>query len=192
MTTSEVTNQSRPPSAGDAARSMTETAKEEGKAVVGTAKEETARLTSSARAELHKQGDEQTHRMAERVRDVADQLEGLKRGEAPTGTTATVLDEVGTRAQRIAARLDEGGIDAVTSDVKQFARQRPGLFLLGAFGLGIVAGRTLRNADTHALAEAAKPTSDQPEARQQGITGEEALRDQSSAFGGGPQDAYVS
>ena len=168
MTTSDVTSQMPPSSAGEAARSVTETAKDEGKAVVGTAKDETARLASSARSELHKQGDEQTRRMAERVRDVADQLDGVKRGEAPTGTTATVLDEFGTRAQRLASRLDEGGIDAVTSDVKQFARQRPGLFLLGAFGLGIVAGRTLRNADTHALADAAKPSSTQPAAASSG------------------------
>ena len=144
MTTSEVTNQSRPPSAGDAAHSMAETAREEGKAVVDTAKQETSRLASSARSEMRKQGDEQTRRLAERVRDVADELGGVRRGEAPTGTVATVLSEVETRAQ--------------------FARQRPGLFLLGAFGLGIVAGRTLRNADTRALAEAAKPSDDGPDA----------------------------
>ena len=46
MTTSDVTNQSQASSASEAARSMTETAKTEGKAVVGTAKEETARLAS--------------------------------------------------------------------------------------------------------------------------------------------------
>jgi len=46
----------------------------------------------------------------------------------------------------------------VASDVKQFARPRPAIFLLGAFGLGAVAGRTLRNADTHALMQAAKPS----------------------------------
>jgi hypothetical protein len=45
--------------------------------------------------------------------------------------------------------------------VKQFAREHPGMFLLGAFSIGIVAGRTLRNADTHALAEAAKPNTAQ-------------------------------
>jgi len=190
MTTSDVTNQSQASSAGEAARSMTETAKTEGKAVVGTAKEETARLASSARSEFHRQGNEQTRRMAERVRDVADQLDGIKRGEAPTGATATVLEEVGSRAQRMASRLDEGGIEGVTSEMKQFARQRPGLFLLGAFGLGIVAGRTLRNVDTHALAEAAKPSSS-PESQfasqpLESFGEPELMAGQTTAFGGTP------
>src|SRR3954451_3744943 len=192
MTTSGITNQSQPSSAGDAARSVPESAKDEGKAVVGTAKEETARLASSARSELRKHGDEQTQRMADRVRDVADQLDRVKRGEAPTGTTATVLDEVGSRAQQLASRLDDGGIDAVTSDVKQFARQRPGMFLLGAFGLGIVAGRTLRNADTHALADAAKPgdpTGPREQFSGQPAGGQTMLRQQTSPFGGAPDVA---
>ena len=191
MTTSDVTNQSQSSSAGEAARSITETAKTEGKAVVGTAKDETARLASSARSEFRRQGDEQTRRMAERVREVADQLEGIKRGEAPSGATATVLDEVGSRAQRMASRLDEGGIEGVTAEMKQFARQRPGLFLLGAFGLGIVAGRTLRNVDTHALAEAAKPSQSPSQSQSQAQRTEsfgepELLAGQARALGGTP------
>jgi len=69
-----------------------------------------------------------------------------------------VLAEVGSRANQFAERLQTGGIDEVARDVKQFARQRPAVFLLGTFALGVVAGRTLRNADTHALVEAAKPS----------------------------------
>ena len=147
------------PSAGDAAHSMADTAKDEGRAVMETAKGETARLASDARAELHKQGDAQTRRLAERVRDVGNQLEGVQRGEAPSGAVASVVSEAADRANRLAARLDSGGIEAVAADVKQFARRRPGVFLIGAFGLGIVAGRTLRNADTHALVDAAKPSN---------------------------------
>lgn len=143
----------------EAAHSTANTAKGEAHAVADTARIETARLASEARAELRKQGDEQTRRVADRVRDVGEQLEGVQRGEVPQGPVANVLADVGSRASRLAERLDSGGIDTVARDVKQFARQRPGLFLLGAFGLGIVAGRTLRNADTHALVEAAKPSN---------------------------------
>jgi hypothetical protein len=154
--------QSSPSSPREAGKAVADTAKDEGRAVMDTAKHETARLASDARAELRKQGDEQTRRLAERVRDIGGQLEGVQRGEAPSGTVATVLSEAADRANRLAARLDQDGIDAVTSDVKAFARRRPGVFLLGAFGLGIVAGRTLRNADTHALVEAAKPSGPDP------------------------------
>jgi hypothetical protein len=152
------TNDPARPSASEAAHSVADTAKDEGRAVVETAKSETARLASDARAELRKQGDEQTRNLADRVRDIGNQLDGVQRGEAPSGALASVVNEAADRANRLAARLDSGGIEAVSADVKQFARQRPGVFLISAFGLGIVAGRTLRNADTHALMDAAKPS----------------------------------
>ena len=160
MTSSGVTTPAptQPSSAGEAAQSVASTAKDEGRAVAETAKTETARLASEARTVLRKQGDEQSRRLAERVRDVGNQLDGLGRGEAPSGSVASVIGDVAARANQFADRIDSGGIDSVTSDVKRFARQRPGLFLIGAFGLGVVAGRTLRNADTHALMEAAKPS----------------------------------
>jgi hypothetical protein len=153
---------SSPSSPREAGKAVADTAKDEGRAVVDTAKQETARLASDVRAELHKQGDEQTRRLAERMRDIGGQLDGVKRGEAPSGAVATVLSEAADRTNRLAARLDQDGIDAVAGDVKAFARRRPGVFLLSAFGLGIVAGRALRNADTHALVEAAKPSGPEP------------------------------
>ena len=146
------------PSIGDAAQSMKETATDEGRAVVDTARAETQRLASQARTEARKQGDEQARRLGAQLRDVGTQLDGVRRGEAPSGAVATVVDEVASRANQWADRLDTDGIGGVASDVKQFARQRPAIFLLGAFGLGVVAGRTLRNADTHALMQAAKPS----------------------------------
>ena len=149
---------SSPSSPSEAAQSVANSAKDEGRAVAETAKSETARLAAEARAEARKQGDEQTRRVAERVQDFGNQLEGVRRGEAPQGAVADVLAQVGSRANRLAERLQSGGVDGVTRDVKQFARQRPGVFLLGSFALGVVAGRTLRNADTHALVEAAKPS----------------------------------
>ena len=161
-TTSPGSMQSSPSSPREAGSAVDDTEKDEGRAVVDTAKQETARLASDVRAELHKQGDEQTRRLAERMRDIGGQLDGVRRGEAPSGAVATVLSEAADRTNRLAARLDQDGIDAVAGDVKAFARRRPGVFLLSAFGLGIVAGRALRNADTHALVEAAKPSGPEP------------------------------
>jgi|RhiMethySRZTD1v2_1073278.scaffolds.fasta_scaffold65993_5 hypothetical protein len=147
-----------PSSPGEAAQSVASTAKDEGRAVAETAKSETARLASEVRTEARKQGDEQARRVADWAQDIGSQLEGVRRGEAPQGPVADVLAEVGSRANQFAERLQTGGIDEVARDVKQFARQRPAVFLLGTFALGVVAGRTLRNADTHALVEAAKPS----------------------------------
>src|SRR5688572_3053335 len=84
MTTSGVTRPpGQPSSAGEAAQSVASTAKDEGRAVAATARDETARLASEARNELRKHGDEQSRRLAERVRDLGSQLDGVRRGEAP-------------------------------------------------------------------------------------------------------------
>jgi len=147
-----------PTSPSEAAHAVASTAKDEGRAVAETAKDETARVLAAARGEVRKQGDEQARRLADQLRDVGGQLEGVRRGEAPQGAVADVLAEAGSRVNRFGERLQSGGIDEVTRDVKQFARERTGVFLLGAFAVGVVAGRTLRNADTHALVEAAKPS----------------------------------
>ena len=147
--------------AESAAGSVAHSAADEARATADTAKSEVAGLARTAQAELHKQSDEQTRRLANRVRDVSSQLDGIARGDAPRdGVVADLVRQAADKTAEFAQRLDEGGIDRVTADVKQFARQRPGIFLTCAFGLGVVAGRTLRNADTRALVHAAKPGED--------------------------------
>jgi len=143
------------------AGAVAHSAADEARATANTAKREAVGLARSAQEELHKQSDEQARRLAGRVRDVSSQLDGLARGDAPQdGMVADLVRQAADKTGQLAQRLDDGGIDRVTADVKQFARQRPGVFLACAFGLGVIAGRTLRNADTRALVEAAKPNED--------------------------------
>ena len=58
--------------------------------------------------------------------------------------------------QRLADSLENRRPEELLDDVKRFARQRPGVFVLGALGAGFLAGRVLRNVDTSSIAEAAK------------------------------------
>jgi hypothetical protein len=148
-------------SAESAVGTVAHSAADEARVTADTAKHEVAGLARAAQDEIHKHSDEQTRRLADRVRDVSSQLDGLARGDAPRdGVIADLVRQAADKTGQFGQRLDEGGIDRVTADVKRFARQRPGLFLTCAFGLGVVAGRTLRNADTGALVHAAKPSDD--------------------------------
>jgi len=143
------------------AGAVAHSAADEARATADAAKREAVGLARNAQQELHKQSDEQTRRLAGRVRDISSQLDGLTRGHAPSdGVVADFVRQAADKTGQLAQRLDEGGIDRVTADVKQFARQRPGVFLACAFGLGVIAARTLRNADTRALVQAAKPGDD--------------------------------
>ena len=155
------------------AAGVKDTAREEGRAVADTARTETARLASEARRELRSQSEAQTSRIATGARDLGAQLHRLAAGEGPAeGPVADLVRQAADRADALAGRLESGGVDGITADVKEFARRRPGAYLAGAFALGIVAGRMFRNADTRALVDAARPDGD-GDASMMGSTGPE-------------------
>jgi len=68
----------------------------------------------------------------------------------------TVVRQIGTRATEMGERFGSGGYRALAGDVSGFARSSPGLFLLAAAGAGFAVGRIVRNADTKAIASAAR------------------------------------
>jgi hypothetical protein len=140
---------------------VVDTAKDEAAVVVDRAKQETSRLVDEARRTIRSQSDQQAGRVASGARGLAQQLDDLASGRGSTdGQVADLARDAAARIGALADRLDADGIDGVTREVKQFARRRPGTYLGGAFALGIAAGRVFRNADTAALAQAARPGSD--------------------------------
>ena len=76
------------------------------------------------------------------------------------GVAATAVCGVADQVDRGARRLSEGDLDTALDDVKRFARNRPGTFLLGAVGAGFAVGRLLRHADLKEIGHAAKPAGD--------------------------------
>jgi hypothetical protein len=75
-----------------------------------------------------------------------------------------------------ASRIGDGGYQGAIDDVKRFARNRPGMFLLGALGAGFVVGRMVKSVDTGSLLQAAKPD----DSASQFAAGSEALSASSS------------
>jgi hypothetical protein len=69
-----------------------------------------------------------------------------------------IVRQLGDRATRMGESFQEGGYRALAGDLSRFARSSPGLFLLSAAGAGFAVGRVVRNADRHALTEAATST----------------------------------
>jgi len=74
-------------------------------------------------------------------------------GPAP-GLAADVAREVAERARSLGSRLDGREPGELLEDVRDFARRRPGMFLLGALAAGMVAGRLVKGA-TEGVAGAA-------------------------------------
>jgi hypothetical protein len=153
-----------PPSSADQAKgtatTVAQTTANETKAVVGEAKEAARDLVGDARTQLRGQADDQAQRLAGTLRSFSNQLSSMSRAPDAGGTAAEMARQAADRTRQFAQRIELGGIDGAMNDAKRFARTRPGTFLLGALGAGFVVGRVIKNVDTHAVATAAKPTSD--------------------------------
>jgi len=80
------------------------------------------------------------------VRSVADQLQGVSRGEAPTGTAADIVQQISEKVQQIAERLENADPQQLLDEVRRFGRNKPGGFLLGAAAAGFLTGRMVKGA----------------------------------------------
>lgn len=130
--------------ASEQARSVAETAQGEARGVVREASGQARRLAHDARDELRSQADSQVTRLAEGLDDLTRQLRSMgERGEP--GPATDMVQQAASQAERIAERLRQGGVEDAVGQLRDFGRNRPGLFLLGAFGLGLVGGRVARN-----------------------------------------------
>jgi hypothetical protein len=154
--------------AADAARTVGTTAKEkatdvassasgEAKAVAQDAKDQAREVINRSREQLRVQASEQGDRLASTLRDVGDQLRAMSRGEArPDSQVASLTSQLADTVSNAASRIGDGGYQGAIDDVKRFARNRPGMFLLGALGAGFVVGRVVKSVDTGSLLQAAK------------------------------------
>jgi uncharacterized protein YjbJ (UPF0337 family) len=181
----EVVNQ-----AADEARDVASSATERGKALAETAKHEARQLTGTVREragevtgevssearsladetrwQLEGQAREGTQRVAAAFRDLGGQAQALAEGrpeDAPAmaDTVWRIADAcygASDRLYNLADDVEERGLSGVLEDVQNFARRRPGAFLLGAAVLGFGVGRYVK-------AEAAmRQERQQAEARQ--------------------------
>ncbi|WP_051247325.1 hypothetical protein [Nocardioides halotolerans] len=143
------------------------TAADQGKHVAGTAASEARDLAAEAtqqargvvtdamsklQGQLDDQGRQQKDRVAGTLATFADDLGQMAQGGA--GLAATLAHEAADRAQTISRHLESREPRELLDDVRRFARQRPGTFLLGALAAGVVVGRLARG--TKDAAEAAE------------------------------------
>lgn len=126
------------------ARKVASTTQDEAHEVVRGVNEQARRLAGDTRQELRNQANAQVDRLAQGLNDVSRQLRSMGENGEP-GAVSDMAREAAVRTQEIAERLRGGGIDGVVGQLRSAGRNRPGLFLFGAFGVGLVAGRVVRS-----------------------------------------------
>jgi hypothetical protein len=117
-------------------------------------------LLGQAREQAGTQADQGTKQFADTLVSAGRELTAMaERSEQADGPMTAVVRQIGSRATEMGERFGSGGYRALAGDLSGFARSSPGMFLLAAVGAGFAVGRVVRNADTKAIASAARDDS---------------------------------
>jgi gas vesicle protein len=131
--------------AKEEASQVTDAAKDQARQVKDEVATQARGLVDQAKTELRDQGRSQADQAAQAIRRVADQATALADGRTEeAGAFGDYVRRAGDEVGQVADRLDRRGIEGVLSDVQNFARRRPGAFLLTCAAAGFVAGRLIR------------------------------------------------
>ena len=129
----------------DQAHDLKDTAVEHATAVTQEAKEKATNVAHDIRRELESQGDFQAKRLATTLHDAGRQLHDMANGAEP-GPLTQVTRQLADSTERLAGRVDDGGIHGIGDELRGFARRQPVLFLVAAGTAGFLVTRMLRHA----------------------------------------------
>jgi hypothetical protein len=149
--------------AKQAAGQVAGAAVDQAKTVAGEARQQVGAVAQDLRSRAVNEVEEQTKRAAGSLRHWADDMAGLAEHAASDSPARSLATQVADRGHRAADYLDRQGVDGVLTDVQDFARRRPGMFLGGALLAGMAVGR---------LVKAAKSDGDGARGQRSAVTAE--------------------
>jgi hypothetical protein len=111
--------------------------------VVSTTVEQSKHLLAEASDQLHAQAAQQTQRLGDGIRQVAQQLSQMAGAGEPGGTAQALATRAGEQLERTADVIATKRPGDLLADLQGYARRNPGAFLaaaaLGGFALGRLA-----------------------------------------------------
>ena len=161
--------------ASDAARQSQEVAGvagEQAREVVSVVREQAAQITQElsaqgrslydeTRQQIGTQAEEQTQNLAQTLHRLATETQALVDGHPEdSGSVGAYAQQCAEKFHEIAWEIEDRGVEGLVQDLGNFARRRPGAFLVGAALVGFGGGRLIRSAgsggdgDTVAMASA--------------------------------------
>jgi hypothetical protein len=123
----------------EATKEVAQSAKDHVSEVGGEVAQQTRNIAGQVRERLTGEARSQNDKLASGLRQLADDLGQMGNGNG--STAATVVQQLSDGSRRAASYLEEYGPDGLLREAQDFARRRPGAFLLGAAVAGFVAGR---------------------------------------------------
>jgi hypothetical protein len=145
--------------AKDSAQNVAETARTEAANVASEVKASTKDLLAQARTDLTHQAGAQQQKVADGLRSVSNELHAMAQASDHPGVASDLVRQAAERSSSVASWLDARDPGSLLDEVKSFARQRPGTFLLLAAGDGVLAGRLSRSLSAGAPEPTARSTA---------------------------------
>lgn len=131
---------------GDAGRETAREAKERARDVAHEATDRTRGLVDRTRNELGSQVASQQQHLAGGLRALGDELGQMSSGTQDPGYATDLVQRAGAATGQVAQWFEEREPSDVLHEAEDFARRRPGMFILMAAGAGLLVGRFLRGA----------------------------------------------
>lgn len=168
-------------SARDAGSQVAQTAADQARQVVAETGRQARDLLGEAQGQARDQASVQQHRAAEQLRTFADELHDMAAKSGQSGLATEVTRQAADRIEGAASWLEQREPGDLLDGVRDFARRRPGAFLIGAAVAGLAAGRLTRGLTSG---------GGQPEPRQSTVSGAPQASTlggpTAGTFGGGP------
>lgn len=98
-------------------------------------------LIGQVRDQVRTQANSQLGQLGSTMRELASQLDDMSQKSDHDTTAHSLVSDIAQRTHRMADMVEGREVNDLLDDLRDFARRRPMAFLIGAAGLGLVAGR---------------------------------------------------
>ncbi|MEU4443334.1 hypothetical protein AB0K14_13835 [Actinosynnema sp. NPDC050801] len=131
--------------ARQAAGEVRATAREQVGQVAHEAKGQAKHVAHDMRERVATEAEEQARRVSRQIDRIADELGTMADGSGPDSLTAGALRQVSDASRQAARYLDERGARGLLDSAQDFARRKPGTFLIGAAVAGFLVARAAKS-----------------------------------------------
>ncbi|MCW2696618.1 MAG: uncharacterized protein JWR62_1703 [Modestobacter sp.] len=128
--------------AAQAGSQVASTAADQAKQVTQETKRQAQDLVQQGRQQLQQQARTGQQKAGQGLNEIAQQLRTMVQGgETPSGPAADLVAQAGDKVEQLASWISDREPGDLVVELRNFARRKPGVFLLGAAVAGVVAGR---------------------------------------------------
>lgn len=105
---------------------------------------QTRQVVEQTRQRMAAEARSQTERAASSLRQWSDELASMAESSKPDSPVSEAVHQIADTGRRAADYLDRRGFEGAVGELQEFARRKPGTFLLGAAIAGYLVGRAAK------------------------------------------------